>query len=93
LLSPNGIRAICFDLDGTLRYSRPTFAEAFFDIATRLGVYFDAETRRRASRWLFYYWAKSDELVSDRELFGGQDEAFWRKHARLFLEKLGCTPL
>lgn len=92
MLSPNGISAVCFDLDGTLRYSRPTFAEAFFDIAARLGVFSDAETRRSASRWLFYYWAKSDELVSDRESFGGQDEAFWRNHARLFLEELGCTP-
>jgi HAD superfamily hydrolase (TIGR01549 family) len=92
LLSPNGIRAVCFDLDGTLRYSRPTFAEAFFNIAMRLGVSFDLETRRSASRWLLYYWAKSDELVSDREFFGGQNEAFWRNHARLCLEELGCTP-
>lgn len=92
MLSPNGIRAICFDLDGTLRYSRPTFAEAFFDIAARLGVPYTYESRRSATRWLFYYWAKSDELVSDRAVFGGQDEAFWSNHARLFLEALGCTP-
>lgn len=92
MLSTNGIRAICFDLDGTLRYSRPTFAEAFFDIAARLGVPYTYESRRSAARWLFYYWAKSDELVSDRAVFGGQDEAFWSNHARLFLVALGCTP-
>ena len=92
MLSPNGIRAICFDLDGTLRHSRPTFAEAFFDVAARLGVPYSRESRQSAARWLLYYWAKSDELVSDREIFAGQDEAFWRNHARLFLEVLGCSP-
>jgi HAD superfamily hydrolase (TIGR01549 family) len=93
LLSPNGIRAICFDLDGTLRYSRPTFAEAFFDIAASLGVSYSPEMRRHAARWLHYYWARSKELISDRELYAGQDEAFWRNHARLLLEALGCAPL
>ena len=92
MLSPNGIRAICFDLDGTLRHSRPTFAEAFFDVAARLGVPYSRESRQSAARWLLYYWAKSDELVSDREIFAGQDEAFWRNHAKLFLEVLGCSP-
>lgn len=91
MLSPNGIRAICFDLDGTLRHSRPTFAEAFFDIAARLGVPDSRESRREAARWLQYYWAKSDKLVSDRETFAGQDDAFWSNHARLFLEALGCS--
>ena len=92
MLSTNGIRAVCFDLDGTLRYSRPTFAEAFFDIATSLGVSYSPGSRRHASRWLHYYWAKSEELVSDRELYAGQDEAFWRNHARLLLEVLDCAP-
>ena len=92
MLSTNGILAICFDLDGTLRYNRPTFAEAFLDIATSLGVSYSPEIRRSASRWMHYYWAKSKELLSDRELFAGQDEAFWRNHARLLLEILGCTP-
>ncbi len=92
MLSPNGIRAICFDLDGTLRHSRPTFAEAFFDIAARLGVPYGRESRRKAERWLHYYWAKSDELVSDREIFAGQDDAFWSNHARLLLKALGCSP-
>lgn len=87
----NGVRAILFDLDGTLRHSRPTFAEAFFDIAARLGTPDSREGRRGAARWLHYYWAKSDELVSDRRAFAGNDEAFWINHARLFLIALGCT--
>lgn len=92
MLSTNGIRAICFDLDGTLRYSRPTFAEAFFDIAASLGVSYSSEIRRSASRWLHYYWAKSEELISDRALYAGENEAFWQNHSRLLLEALGCTP-
>jgi len=92
LLVSNSIRAIFFDLDGTLRHSRPHYAETFFGIAARLGVVMSAEDRRRAARWLHYYWARSDELVADRSAFADDLEAFWSNHARRFLIALGCTP-
>lgn len=92
ILCADGVRAILFDLDGTLRYNHPTFAEAFYDIAARLGAPVTDESRRRASRWLHYYWAKSDEFVADRNAFGDQSEAFWIHHDLLFLGALGCPP-
>lgn len=92
LSSKNGIRAIIFDLDGTLRHNRPHYAEAFFGIASRLGVTMTAGDRWRAARWLHYYWARSDELIADRSAFADDLEAFWANHARRFLIALGCTP-
>jgi len=92
LLSANGIRAILFDMDGTLRHNRPSYPDTFFNIATRLGAPDVRENRWRAARWLHYYWANSNELVSDQAIYTDQVEAFWTNHARLFLSALGCIP-
>jgi FMN phosphatase YigB (HAD superfamily) len=90
LHSANGFRAILFDMDGTLRHNRPHFAQAFFDIAASLGAPPTAEAFSNAARWLHYYWAKSEELVADRAVFGEDLVGFWTNHARLMLVTLGC---
>jgi HAD superfamily hydrolase (TIGR01662 family) len=92
LLDSAKIRAILFDLDGTLRHSRPHYTETFTGIAARLGLNVTGEDRRRGARWLHYYWAKSDELVADRSRYADEPEAFWMNHARLVLVALGCAP-
>ena len=89
--SQNGIRAILFDLDGTLRHSRPSFFQAFFTCATRAGVADSPERRRESIRWLHYYWAQSRELVADQKQFDQEPEGFWRNHARLNLLAFGCS--
>ena len=90
LISPNGISTILFDLDGTLRQSRPSSFEIFFDLAVALGVPDEAESRRQALRWVHYYWADSKELLEDQERFGERDDLFWTNHARLNLIASGC---
>lgn len=92
VFSSNGIGAILFDLDGTLRHNRPSFNQAFFDFAAQLGVSTPPESRRRALRWLHYYWAQSPECLADLQTFGGLTDAFWINHARLDLLALGCSP-
>jgi HAD superfamily hydrolase (TIGR01549 family) len=92
LLSPNGITTVLFDLDGTLRHSRPSYNEAFCDFACQLGMLDEPESRRNAMRWLHYYWAQSPELVADRESFRDRHEDFWTNHARLGLLALGASP-
>lgn len=91
MLSPNGIRTILFDLDGTLRHSRPSFFHAFFDCAVRAGASDSPENRRASIRWLHYYWAQSPELVADQEKYEDQPEGFWTNHARLNLIAFGCS--
>jgi len=92
LLSPNGIQAIVFDLDGTLRYSRPSLTHAFFDRAAQLGAADSWEKRLRAVRWQHYYWAQSDELSEDVDAFRELDDLFWMNYARRNLVAFECPP-
>jgi HAD superfamily hydrolase (TIGR01549 family) len=92
LLSPNGINAILFDLDGTLRHNRPSYYQAFFDFSTKAGAQDSPENRVRATRWLHYYWAQSEEMLEDKEKFGLQEDLFWINHARRGLIAYGCPP-
>lgn len=91
MLSPNGIRAILFDLDGTLRYSRPSYNQAFFEFARKLGLEDTPEKRQKAMRWLHYYWAQSAELLADLQTFGDRQDLFWTNHARLDLLAYQCS--
>jgi putative hydrolase of the HAD superfamily len=84
------IRAVLFDLDGTLRHSQPTFIQAFLHIAGSLQVDLSPENNRQASRWLHYYWAKSHELLADWPTYLEQPQQFWANHARLLLRAMGC---
>ena len=90
MISPNGISTILFDLDGTLRHSRPSSIETFFALAAEMGIPDKPERRRQALRWVHYYWADSKELLEDQERFGEKDELFWTNHARLNLIAFGC---
>jgi HAD superfamily hydrolase (TIGR01549 family) len=91
LISPNGYSTILFDLDGTLRYSRPSFNEAFCDFICQLGVPDAADNRRETMRWLHYYWAQSPELLADLETYRDKQAPFWTNHARLGLIAYGCA--
>ena len=49
--TPNGIKAIFFDLDGTLRHSVPSGGDIFNDYIRTLEIPFSEEDRLRAMRW------------------------------------------
>jgi putative hydrolase of the HAD superfamily len=91
-LHPNGVQAVLFDLDGTLRYNRPSSERVFLDVAAALGAPSLREAQRAALRWVHFYWAQSEELVQDLQAFPAEDEFFWHNYARRKLGKLGCTP-
>lgn len=91
LLSPS-ISTIFFDYDGTLRENEPRGADVFREFAAKYGVAIAEDRRFEAERWLHYYWAQSDELLGDLELFGGSDNSeFWKQHARRQLTVLGVS--
>ena len=90
MISPNGVRAILFDVDGTLRANRPSSLHAFYNFAAQLGVPDSAEKRLGAMRWTHSYWATSPELKMDLETFRGDEEAFWTNYSRLHLGAFGC---
>jgi putative hydrolase of the HAD superfamily len=90
MLLPNGIRAILFDLDGTLRYNQPSAEQTFFNIAADLGLTDTPERRRGAMRWAHRYWAQSETLLQDQAAFGGQSESFWTNYLRRHLISFEC---
>jgi HAD superfamily hydrolase (TIGR01549 family) len=85
-----GIKVILFDLDGTLRLSRPTSVQAFLEFAVRSGMEDGAEKRLRYMRWVHYYWAQSQEMLDDLETYPDSED-FWTNYARLSLLRFGST--
>ncbi len=92
MFSPNGIQAILFDFDGTLRFSEPRFFHILYEYSVQAGYPAAAEQHRAAMRWLHYYWAQSNEMMADMAKFDVNGEAFWLNHTRLFIEALGASP-
>jgi HAD superfamily hydrolase (TIGR01549 family) len=90
LHSPNGIRAILFDLDGTLRHTLPSPNHAFFDSAVRLGASDSLEKRQHGIRWMHYYWAQSAEMLEDIQAFGELNDDFWVHFAYRALTAFDC---
>ena len=84
------IKAIFFDLDGTLRHNLPSGGEFFADYAAQLGLSISNEDRLRAIRWENYYWANSMDLKADKQIYvTGPD--FWNHYAHRQLAALGAT--
>ncbi len=84
------IKAVFFDLDGTLRHNLPSGGEFFADYAIQLGLPATAEDRLRAMRWEHFYWANSDELKADRSAHP-DDREFWNLYAVRQLTALGAS--
>ncbi len=89
--SPNGIRAIFFDLDGTLRHNRPDANVFFTDQALRLGAPAAPNIHKKTMRWAHAYWANSDDLRADIEAYG-REETFWKNYTGRHLSSMGCSP-
>jgi putative hydrolase of the HAD superfamily len=92
LLPVNGLRAVLFDLDGTLRFNHPRFVDILFDYASHTGIVDIAKNRRQAMRWFHRYWAQSPELLENLKVFSTDDDAFWVNHTRLYFIACGCDP-
>ena len=84
------IKAILFDLDGTLRHHIPSGGAVFTDYALSLGLPINSEDRIRAERWEHYYFANSPEIRADSEKF--KEDAFWVNFGRRRLIALGISP-
>jgi len=89
--STREVRAILFDLDGTLRHNQPSFNDILSRYAVEYGAPDTRECRCRAERWLHYYWAQSPDIQHDIALYGEQSTAFWENHARRYLIAYGQT--
>jgi FMN phosphatase YigB (HAD superfamily) len=88
----DGIKAILFDFDGTLRHNLPSGGEVMADYVISLGLPVTNEDRRRAAIWEHYYFAGSPEIQADQKKFNGEEEDFWFHFAHRRLAALGCPP-
>jgi putative hydrolase of the HAD superfamily len=86
------IKAIFFDLDGTLRHSVPSGGDVFTDFARTLGFRITHEDHLRAKRWEHLYWANSMDLRDDLLAHSGETENFWIEYSRRRLVALGIAP-
>lgn len=93
--SPNGIRSILFDLDGTLRLHTPRGSDVFNNYGLSLGLPLHPEDITRAARWEHYYFADSPEIKVDKTKYISQKfehDSFWINFGRRRLIVLGCSP-
>jgi HAD superfamily hydrolase (TIGR01662 family) len=88
--SNHHIKAVFFDLDGTLRHSVPSGGEVFTDYVIKLGLHVAHEDRIRAMRWEHLYWANSPDLRDDLIAHSGESENFWIEYSRRRLVALGA---
>ncbi len=87
------IKAVFFDLDGTLRHNLPSGGEVFADHAAELGLPVTVEDRVRMARWEHFYWAMSPQLIDDRQRFEGETGSFWNQYGQRQLLALGASTL
>ena len=83
------IRAIFYDLDGTLRLSSPDSWRVFILHAEELGFSIDPQEAFRIARWEHYYFAESPEVIADRRVFKGG--AFWLNFCQRELQEMGAS--
>jgi FMN phosphatase YigB (HAD superfamily) len=92
MMETNDIKAIFFDLDGTLRHSVPSGGDVFTDYVITLGLRVNEEARLRAMRWEHLYWANSVDLRNDLLAHSAETEKFWIEYSRRRLIALGASP-
>lgn len=90
--SNNYIKAIFFDLDGTLRHSVPEASDVSSEYTATLGLHINEEDRLRAVRWEYLYWASSPDLRDDLIAHSPDTENFWVEYSRRRLIAVGASP-
>ncbi len=87
--SPKKIKAVLFDLDGTLRMNLPSAGEVFIEYVESLGISISEQDRIRAEHWEHKYFASSPEIRADTEKFKDDLKGFWVNFTKHRLIALG----
>ena len=90
-MTNNKIKAIFFDLDGTLRHSVPVSTDVFNEYVVTLGMQINEEDRIRSMRWEHFYWASSADLREDLVAHSPDTENFWTEYTRRRLIATGAS--
>lgn len=85
------IKAILFDLDGTLRHHAPSGSKVFVEYLKTINVHFSEEDEVRAERWEHFYFANSLEIQADKKKLDHASGEFWVNYTRRRLVALGLS--
>ncbi|HNK63741.1 MAG TPA: HAD family hydrolase [Anaerolineales bacterium] len=88
-MSSAHIKAVLFDLDGTLRHHIPTGDEVFLEYCKSIRLHFSAEDVIRAAHWEHFYFANSLEIQQDQKQFKMDERGFWVNFSKRRLVSLG----
>jgi FMN phosphatase YigB (HAD superfamily) len=83
------IKAVLFDLDGTLFHYHPTSGEIMLNHLRDSGFHISEEDRIRAEHWVHYYFAHSTEIQDDDKTFGNDKKGYWINFTRRRLLSFG----
>jgi HAD superfamily hydrolase (TIGR01549 family) len=89
LISSNKIKAILFDLDGTLRHHIPAAGDVFVEYAKSIGCRVSEEDQIRSEHWVHHYFAYSLEIQADEKNFRDDRKGFWINFTKRRLVALG----
>jgi putative hydrolase of the HAD superfamily len=87
----NKVKAILFDLDGTLLFNLPSAGEVFIEHLNSLGVTTSHEERILNERWEYQYFASSLEVQEDYFKYKGDLKAFRLNYSKRRLLALGLS--
>jgi len=87
----NEVKAIFYDLDGTLHAENPPQLEVFSKHSNELGLEVTVEARLNAARWEHYYFSQSEEILADRANFPDYQQ-FWENFVHRQCLALGASP-
>ena len=91
-ISMKKIKAVLFDLDGTLFHYLPTSGEVFLEYLRESGFHISEEDRIRAEHWIHFYFAHSPEIQDDDKTFAEDQKGFWVNFTRRRLIAFGIPP-
>lgn len=83
------IKAIFFDLDGTLRIPTPGPTDAFIHFARSLQIDISPLAERRVKIWAHRYWGHEQWVKEDMARF--DMDGFWVNYSKLLLEAVEAT--
>jgi HAD superfamily hydrolase (TIGR01549 family) len=88
---PLQIRTLLFDLDGTLIHHHPSSLDVLFTILDKHKIPLMQTAYREALHFIFQYWANSQELEEDIDMYGEFSEEFWLHYLKRKMWSVGLT--
>jgi FMN phosphatase YigB (HAD superfamily) len=76
------IKAILFDLDGTLRLTTPSGGKVFVEYLQTHNITFSQEQILFAERWEHFYFANSPQILEDAQTFKDDSKGFWVNYSK-----------